>query len=191
MGGDDSSARRACSACAASHAVLFWIAAVVWFLGVWATEDTATTLVTLALSSGASARDAYIAFSIGGCAGLFSGALLFSRLARANVERIAALREPRLWDCFRPQFIVWLCVFDGGTVLLQTFVAKDATSRLIMGAVNLAVCVSLATSLLYIFWLWRTFVPEHGGPSREELLVNASAEEEDFSTLARGVVSPP
>lgn len=185
---DDPSTVRPCSVCASSHAVLFWLASLIWFVGVWATEDTATTLVTLALSQGASVRDAYIAYGIGGVAGLASGFFLFSRLARANVERIAALREPRLYDCFRPHFVVWLCVFDGGTILLQTYVAKDATSRLAMGAVNFAVCVSLATSLLYILWLWRMFVP---GSGQTGLLSDAAtADEKDFTSLARGLISP-
>lgn len=145
--------------CAVPHAVLFWLAALVWFAGAWATADTATTLLALSLSQGMRVRDAATAYGIGGAAGLAAGGTLFARLARANVERISRLRAPRPWECFRPQFVLWLVVFDGGTVLLQVYVCRDAVSRLVMGAVNLVVCVGLSLSLLVILYLWCSFAP--------------------------------
>ena len=148
--------------CAVPHAVLFWLAALVWFAGAWATADTSTTLLALSLSQGTRVRDAAIAYGLGGAAGIAAGCSLFSRLARANVERIARLEKPRLWQCFRPQFVLWLVVFDGGTVLLQLYVCKDGVSRLAMGAVNLVVCVGLCLSLLVILSLWRSFAPGGG-----------------------------
>jgi len=141
------------------HAVLFWLAALVWFAGAWATADTSSTLLALALSQGVPARDAAAAYGVGGAAGLFAGPFLFARLARANVERIARLRTPRPWQAFRPQFVLWLCVFDGGTVLLQFYVCRDAVSRLVMGAINLVVCVGLSLSLLVLLAAWRGFAP--------------------------------
>jgi hypothetical protein len=177
---------RRCAVCAVSHAVVFWTAAGIWFLGVWATEDTSTTLLTLALSQGVSVRDAIIAYSVSGICGILSGILLFARLAKKNVERFGAIEEPRLYDCYRPQFILMLCVFDGGTILAQTYLATGPTSRLVMGSVNLVVCVGLASSLLYIFFLWRTFrkAPNDADESRLQI------EQGDFSSIARGLLSP-
>jgi hypothetical protein len=164
--------------CGAPHAVLFWAAALIWFAGAWATADTLTTLLALSLSQGVSARDAAIAYCLGGAVGIAAGVFLFSRLARANVERIARLRSPRLWECFRPQFLAWLLFFDGGTVLLQFYVCKDGVSRLVMGAVNLVVCVGLSLSLLVILALWRGFAPLPHAPPAGALLAAADMVEE-------------
>jgi hypothetical protein len=168
-------AQSKCPWCAVPHGLLFWLAALVWFAGAWATADTSTTLLALALSQGVAPTAAALSYGFAGAAGLVAGWFLFGRLARANVARIARLQRPRIWHAFRPVFVVWLCVFDGGTVLLQFYVCKDGASRLAMGAVNVAVCVGLSASLLIIFHSWRGFVPAVAAPGGAALLAADAA----------------
>jgi hypothetical protein len=93
-------------------------------------------------------------------AGLFLGALqakfLFSRNCRKNLERIAALSQPRIWQFFRTGFFLALVVM---------ILTGAALSRLAHGhhpfLIGVAIVdLSLATGLLgssYVFWKQKAF----------------------------------
>jgi hypothetical protein len=89
--------------------------------------------------------------------GGFKGRTVFSKSCRRNLERIAALPEPRLWQFFRPGFFV----------ALAAMIATGATlSRLAQGRypalIGVAILdLSLATALLgssIVFWRQRALV---------------------------------
>lgn len=142
------SSSRSCAICRAPHLALAVVAGLVWALGAWATGDTACTLAALAVGQGASSAAELGSLGAGAAGGVGAAWALFAPLARANLARIDALEQPRLWESFRPRFLLGLVLFDGGTVLLQTFAVKDAVGRLTMAAVNMAVSVGLGLSLL-------------------------------------------
>ena len=73
--------------------------------------------------------------------------------------RIAALPAPQLYQCFRPKFVVGLCVFDGGTFAVQQFTPQTPVYLLANGALNAGVAVALAVSLVEILRLWQGFSP--------------------------------
>ena len=143
-------APRGCRCCSAPHALLFWLAALVWALGAWACGDTALTLLLQALAQGAAAAAAGGAVAAGVAAGAAATVFLFAPLAHANVARIDALREPRLYDTFRLKFLLGLCLFDGGTVVAQIFLAKSPPAQLSMAALNTSVATGLGATTVYI-----------------------------------------
>jgi hypothetical protein len=154
-------APRGCRCCSAPHALLFWVAALVWALGAWACGDTALTLLLQALAQGAAAAAAGGAVAAGVAAGAAATVFLFAPLARANVDRIDALPEPRLYDTFRLKFLLGLCLFDGGTVTAQIFLAKSPPVQLSMAALNTCVATGLGATTVYIVAvLWCSFGKE-------------------------------
>ena len=134
--------------CEVSHVVVLWLAGIIWLCGAVATGELGIRL----LGGVASRPDALTAL---GCAlgvGVVLGATLFKRLANKNIDRIDTLHNPRLWEAYRLQFYVILVVFDGGSVALSDYFAKDDSSRLAIGSVDLTVCVALSLSLfVYIY----------------------------------------
>ena len=88
-------------------------------------------------------------------AGLFLGGLkakyLFSKSCRKNLDRIAALERPKLWQFFRPGFFVMLTVMILAGATLSRLAHNNYPFLIGVGALDL----SLATALLgssYVFW---------------------------------------
>ena len=90
-------------------------------------------------------------------AGLALGGLkaryLFVKSCRKNLARIAALRQPRLWQFYTPRFLVSLALM---------ITAGATLSRLAQGSYPFLIGVatldmSLSTALLsssYVYWRW-------------------------------------
>ncbi len=85
---------------------------------------------------------------LAGGAGLLIGLLkmkfLFNRFCRRNLDRIAALEQPRIWQFFRPGFMVFLAAM----IVLGAVLSRLALDNypLLIGVIVLD--FSLATALL-------------------------------------------
>ncbi len=93
-------------------------------------------------------------------AGLFLGGLkarlLFSASCRKNLDRIAALERPKLWQFFRPGFFVMLTVMILAGATLSRLAHNNYPFLIGVGTLDL----SLATALLgssYVFWKHKAF----------------------------------
>ena len=93
-------------------------------------------------------------------AGLFLGGLqakyLFSESCRKNLDRIAALERPKLWQFFRPGFFVMLTLMILAGATLSRLAHNNYPFLIGVGTLDL----SLATALLgssYVFWKHKVF----------------------------------
>ena len=93
-------------------------------------------------------------------AGLLFGSLkakyLFSKSCRKNLDRIAALERPKLWQFFRPGFFVMLTLMILAGATLSRLAHNNYPFLIGVGALD----VSLATALLgssYVFWKHKAF----------------------------------
>ncbi|HFE32102.1 MAG TPA: hypothetical protein ENJ17_02200 [Gammaproteobacteria bacterium] len=102
-----------------------------------------------------------LALALGLLIGGLKARYLFCRTCRKNLVRIASLREPRLWQVFRPGFLVFLLLMTVTGVTLSTM-AQGNHSFLIAVAI---LDISVATALLGssgVFWKQGAFDPEVG-----------------------------
>ncbi|MFH1006177.1 MAG: hypothetical protein V1800_01580 [Candidatus Latescibacterota bacterium] len=141
----------------ASHRSLNILAALVWMIGGILLLIKAGSLLIHAEALKPAEAWPWLA----AVAGLFVGGLratsLFSRSCRKNLERIAALDRPRIWQFFRPGFFVALGVMVGSGMTLSRL-AHDNYSFLIgMGFLNLGIAVALLGSS-HVFWKQKAFV---------------------------------
>lgn len=83
--------------------------------------------------------------------GSIKATYLFSQNCRKNLARIAALEHPRLWQCYRPWFLIALaCMIVAGAILSR--MAHDHYRLLLLIAL---LDLSIATALLIssvAFW---------------------------------------
>jgi hypothetical protein len=135
----------------ASTQTLKRLAALVWYLGV---------AVLLIKSAGqfleadrAGAGPLLVAFAIfsGLLIGWIKAKYLFIKICRRNLERIDALKKPKLWQCYRIRFYFFL----GLMILLGVFLARLAQDASLMLAALGVLELSIATALLVssrFFW---------------------------------------
>ncbi len=76
---------------------------------------------------------------------------IFSNSCRKNLRRIEALPQPRLWQFYRPGFLLFLCAM----IVLGRYLSVSAQGNYV-GLLGMATLdLSLATALLgssYVFW---------------------------------------
>lgn len=146
--------------CEASHCVLFWLAGLIWFIGAWACGDQAMVLMSDARDEGSSLvdpTDILIGEVVGASIGVVAAFAFFAPLCHRNIDRIEKLVRPRLYECYRLRFFICLVCLDGGTVLLTDFLAKDAVTKVIMGTIDMCICLGLGISLYVFVVRWRSF----------------------------------
>ena len=137
---------------AVSHQCLTLIAASVWYVGSLALFLKAGELL---LEAAAMRSDPLLLFaSIGGGAivGLIKSELLFKKSCRKNLARIKRLKSPRLWQFFRPQFLIFMMLM----ILLGATLSKHAHSNyfflLTVAFIDLSIAVALLLSSRN-FWI--------------------------------------
>jgi len=87
--------------------------------------------------------------------GLEAGTL-FARSCRKNLDRIAALEQPKIWQFFRPGFFVALAIMIATGAALSRLAHGTYPFLIAVGTLD----ISLATGLLassYVFWKRRAF----------------------------------
>ncbi len=100
---------------------------------------------------------ATLAMAAGIVAGSLKAKFLFSHFCRRNLDRIAALEAPRIWQFFRPQFFLFLTLMIAAGVTL----AKLATVSFAMLVLVVALDLSLAIALLGSLPLFRSYATKH------------------------------
>ena len=94
-------------------------------------------------------------------AGLFLGGLkakfLFNRSCQRNLDRIAALNRPRVWQFFRPGFFVVLTVMILVGVTLSRLAHNNYPFLIGVAILDLGIGIALLGSS-YVFWKQKAFV---------------------------------
>jgi len=83
--------------------------------------------------------------------GIVQALTIFTRSCRRNLQRIAKLKDPHLWQFFRPGFFLALAVMISGGVLLNHYSRGNYFFMLAVAAVDLALTISLLGSS-HVFW---------------------------------------
>lgn len=93
-------------------------------------------------------------------AGLFFGGLqagfLFSRSCRKNLDRIAALDRPRIWQFYRPGFFVALAIMIATGATLSRLAHNKYPLLVAVGFLDISLAIALLGSS-YVFWRQRAF----------------------------------
>jgi len=93
--------------------------------------------------------------------GLFFGSLkarfLFNKSCQKNLNRIAALNRPRIWQFFRIRFFVALIVMITMSVILSGLVHNNYIILISVAILDLSISIALLGSS-YVFWKQRAFV---------------------------------
>jgi len=94
-------------------------------------------------------------------AGLFLGGLkakfLFNKSCQRNLDRIAALKRPRVWQFFRPGFFVVLTVMILVGVNLSRLAHNNYPFLIGVAILDLSISIALLGSS-YVFWKQTAFV---------------------------------
>ena len=86
----------------------------------------------------------WIAPALGIVAGLVKMRFLFNRFCQRNLDRIAALELPRLWQFFRPAFFPALAAM----ILCGAWMSRAALDSHAMLVLTVALDISLAIALI-------------------------------------------
>ena len=99
--------------------------------------------------------------------GLLAGGLqarfLFSRNCHKNLDRIAELEHPRLWQFYRPGFFVALAIMIAAGVTLSRLAHGTYGFLIAVGSVELNVGIALLGSI-HVYWQREAFRPEGSQP---------------------------
>lgn len=93
----------------------------------------------------------WLAILLGMMIGLLKGKLLFVRVCQKNLLRIDAIDHPKLWQCFRPRFFVFLfaMVILGAT--LSRMAHNNYPFIISLAVLDFSIAVALFSSS-HIFW---------------------------------------
>ena len=93
-------------------------------------------------------------------AGLFLGGLkakfLFNKICQKNLDRIAALERPKLWQFFRPGFFVMLMLMVLAGATLSRLAHNNYPFLIGVAILDLSIAIALLGSS-YVFWKHKAF----------------------------------
>jgi hypothetical protein len=135
----------------ASTRTLKALAALVWYVGGIVLLRKGSSLLIEAEALQPELNWPWLAVAGGLLLGGLKARYLFAETCQKNLDRIAALQQPRLWQFFRPRFFVMLTFL----ILVGAALSRLAHNRysLLIGVGTLD--LSLATALLtssVVFW---------------------------------------
>ena len=142
----------------ASHRRLKILAALVWYVGGIVLLLKGSSLLVEAEALRPEQNWPWLAVF----AGLFLGSLkakyLFSRSCRKNLDRIAALEQPKLWQFYRPGFFAMLTLMILFGATLSKLAHNNYPFLISVGTLDLSLAIALLASS-YFFWTDKTFGP--------------------------------
>jgi hypothetical protein len=145
-----------------SRRTLAVLAALVWAIGgvVLTVKGSSLLVEAEALSPGR------VWPWLGAALGLLVGGLqarfAFTRSCRRNLDRIAALERPRIWQFYRAGFFVALAIMIATGVTLSRLAHGHYGFLIAVGGVELNVGIALLGSI-HVYWQRGAFKP--GGPT--------------------------
>ncbi len=172
-----------------SHEVLYLLAAFIWGIGSFACGDQGVLLINQSQAIEGDSlpqSDVTITLVVSCIGGAVLSYFFFVPLCNRNINRIESLLFPKFYESFRLRFYLILCMFDGGVIVLTSYFAKSATSKLVMGGVDLTVCCALGLSFFVFPWRWRLFCKKVKNRTvatasvKQNLLYDAEEEQDDI-----------
>ena len=81
---------------------------------------------------------------------------IFSKSCRKNLDRIAALEQPKVWQFFRPGFFLALAVMIAAGASLSRLAQGSYPFLIAVATLDLALAVALLGSSI-VFWQRKAF----------------------------------
>jgi hypothetical protein len=135
----------------ASHRTVVITAAIIWYGGGVSLAVKGVSLIGQAYGIGGQPVVALAAILGGLTAGLIKARFIFARSCRKNLERIATLSKPRVWNCYRPGFLMFLAIMIPMAAWMS-HTAEDSFAWLcVIGALDLSIATALLVSSA-VFW---------------------------------------
>ncbi|MBT3203341.1 MAG: hypothetical protein HOM14_09315 [Gammaproteobacteria bacterium] len=135
----------------ASSNTIKTIAAVIWITGAITLGIKSSSLLIQATEISPELPWVWIAVLTGLVIGAIKTKYLFTRLCYKNLNRIDELKQPKLWQCYRPQFFIFLFLM----ISLGAYMSRIAEGNYFMLIDVAIVDLSIATALFgssLCFW---------------------------------------
>ena len=139
-----------------SQRTLVIIAAIIWYIGGFVLLVKGVALIKNAYAIEPQSIWTYIAPILGIMIGLLKGRFLFSKSCDKNINRIKALTDPRIWQCFRPGILLFLAVVIPTGAWMSRAATGNYTFLCLVGALDLSIACALLSSSI-VFWKRRAF----------------------------------
>jgi hypothetical protein len=133
---------------------LVLLAALIWDIGGIVLVLKASSLLFEAEALAPAHLWPWLSISVGIGLGALKARYLFAARCRQNVARIAALEQPRIWQCFRPGFFVMLAVMIVAGATLSRLAHGDYLFLHLVAILDLSIGTALLGSSL-VFWTHR------------------------------------
>jgi hypothetical protein len=131
-------------------------AAIIWYGGGISLLFKGGALIKNVYANDVQSIWTYLAPILGIMIGLLKGRLLFSKSCEKNINRIKALSDPRLRQCFRPGMLIFLAIIIPTGAWMSRAAAGNFTFLCLVAALDLSVACALLSSGI-VFWKCKAF----------------------------------
>lgn len=132
-----------------SPRLLIILAAAVWYIGGVILGWKGYRL--LATAGRESLLWSVLAFAGGVILGLIKSGYLFVRSCQQNIRRILSLKNPRIWQFYRPMFFLFLGLMILLGVVLNRMAQNSLPMTIGVGTLDISLAIALLTSSVYFF----------------------------------------
>jgi hypothetical protein len=132
------------------------IAATVWYGGGVSLIVKGAVLIADAYELASQPAVAVAAGLAGIVAGVIKARFIFNHSCRKNLKRISALPRPRVWQCFRPGFLLFLAIIIPTGAWMSRAADGHFGWLCVVGALDLSIATALLVSSA-VFWKTGTF----------------------------------
>lgn len=129
-----------------SKKMLIRLAASVWFAGVLILLFKSTALLVEAVRTGAPLFAVLLAAAAGVAIGLLKAKYLFIRICEKNIQRILALKSPKIWQFYRTRFFFFLALMIAFGNWAYRFSSHSAVLLAALAVLELSVSTALLIS---------------------------------------------
>ena len=135
---------------ASAHSIKL-LAAIIWISGAVILALKSSSLLIQASNLNPDLSWIWLALLAGLIIGTIKTKYLFNRLCYKNLKRIEMLRHPKLWQCYRPHFFIFLLLMVTLGAYLSRIAEGSYTMLISVAIVDLSIATALLGSSL-CFW---------------------------------------
>jgi hypothetical protein len=136
--------------------ILNVLAAFVWYVGGTVLLIKGGSLLLAAHSLRPGMYWIWIVIAAGLCFGGLKGEFLFSKICRKNLARIRSINQPKVWQIFRPWFLVFLAAMIATGATLSRMAHDNYYFLIGVAILDFSIAIALLWSS-YVFWKLKAF----------------------------------